>query len=56
MSAIFFIETSTEVAMKIRELYPEVITENKNYEYKATLNPENGGPELGKRATGKNAI
>lgn len=27
--------------MKIKELYPDVITEDLNYEYKAVLNPEN---------------
>ena len=27
--------------MKIRELFPDVITEDLNYEYKALLNPEN---------------
>ncbi len=27
--------------MNIRELYPDVITENMEYEYKAMLNPEN---------------
>ena len=27
--------------MKIRELYPDVITENLDYEYKASLNPDN---------------
>jgi predicted HTH transcriptional regulator len=27
--------------MKIREIYPDVITENLDYEYKAVLNPEN---------------
>lgn len=27
--------------MKIRELYPDVVTEDLNYEYKAALNPEN---------------
>lgn len=27
--------------MKIRELYPDVIAENTEYEYKATLNPDN---------------
>lgn len=27
--------------MKIRELYPDVITEDACYEYKAVLNPDN---------------
>ena len=27
--------------MKIKELYPDVITEDLDYEYKAVLNPEN---------------
>ena len=27
--------------MKIRELYPDVITEDSSYEYKAILNPDN---------------
>lgn len=27
--------------MKIRELFPDVIVEDLNYEYKAILNPEN---------------
>ena len=26
--------------MKIRELYPDVITEDTSYEYKAVLNPD----------------
>lgn len=30
-----------EASMNIRELYPDVITENMEYEYKAMLNPEN---------------
>ena len=27
--------------MKIKELYPDVVTEDLNYEYKAVLNPDN---------------
>lgn len=27
--------------MKIKELYPDVITEDTSYEYKAVLNPDN---------------
>ena len=27
--------------MKIRELYPDVVAENSDYEYKASLNPDN---------------
>lgn len=30
-----------EITVKIKELYPDVITEDLNYEYKAVLNPEN---------------
>lgn len=32
--------------MKITELYPDVITEDLNYEYKAVLNPDNPIKEL----------
>ena len=27
--------------MKIKEIYPDVITEDTSYEYKAVLNPDN---------------
>jgi len=30
-----------EESMKIRELYPDVVAENSDYEFKASLNPDN---------------
>ena len=34
-------DSGMEITVKIKELYPDVITEDLNYEYKAVLNPEN---------------